>query len=101
MSVLLVASASNDDTIPQHLVLDVCITSIITSMLIDTNHCSPRQFDVLVPRAVIQHYHLSYLAHLRNKDLYLLQETHRNTLSFAISADFFAFLPSRMQLLLS
>ncbi|KAJ8580212.1 hypothetical protein M405DRAFT_869635 [Rhizopogon salebrosus TDB-379] len=42
-----------------------------------------RQFDVLMPRAVIQHYHLSYPAHLRNKDLY--QETHRNTLSFAIS----------------
>jgi hypothetical protein len=70
-------------------------------MLIDMNHCSLRQPDILVPRAVIQHYHLSYPAHLRNKDLYLLQETHSNTLSFAISANFFALLPSRMQLLLS
>jgi WD40 repeat protein len=84
----------------QHL-LGVRITSIITSVLIDMNHCSPRQPDVLVRRAAIQHYHLSYPAYLRSKDLYLLQETHSNTLSFAISANFFAFLPSRMQLLLS
>jgi hypothetical protein len=70
-------------------------------MLIDMNHCSPRQPDVLVLRALIQHYHLSYPTHLRSKGLYLLQETHSNTLSFAISPNFFALLPTRMQLLFS
>jgi hypothetical protein len=77
------------------------VTSIITSMLIDMNHCSLTQPDILVPSAVVQHYHLSYPAHLRSKDLHLLQETHHNTLSSVISENFFAFLSSRMQLLLS